>query len=72
MAVLKNVFDGAQLLAAGIIGYIVGSFGWSAVTGIVGGAIAAFGVGVPSATLIALSPVAGLATAGFFANWAHS
>lgn len=63
--VLKQAAHGSKVLTVAVVAFIVGQLGWAAASGVIGGVLDAVGVVIPASTYLALSPVVGLALAGY-------
>jgi len=57
--VLGNFAAGLKALLAGAGAFVVGMFGWSAVSGLLAGALEVAGVHIPANTWLIASPVVG-------------
>jgi hypothetical protein len=66
--VTGSVLTGILVLVAALVGFFVGSVAWSGLSGLFAGALAAVGIVTPVSVWIAVSPVAGLFTAGYAAQ----
>ncbi|MFC4449829.1 hypothetical protein [Halorussus aquaticus] len=62
--VFKSLVTGGKALAATVGGFFAGSLGWSAVSGILAGALDSFGIVTPASAWLAVSPFVGLVVAG--------
>lgn len=62
--VFKSLVTGGKALAATVGGFLAGSLGWSAVSGVFAGTLDAFGIVTPASAWVAASPVVGLLMAG--------
>lgn len=62
---MKEFFNGLKMLSVGTMAFFAGNFGWAALSGVIGGVLDSVGVVIPGSTYLALSPVFGLALAGY-------
>jgi len=63
--VLGNFAAGLKTLIAGAGAFVAGTFGWSAVSGLLAGALEVAGVHTPASTWLTASPIVGAVLALF-------
>ncbi len=63
--VLKQAAQGAKVLFVAAAAFVIGQLGWAAASGVIGGVLDSVGVVIPASTYLAVSPVVGLALAGY-------
>jgi hypothetical protein len=65
MGFLRSVFVGSKTMSMLAIAFIVGSVGWAALSGLIAGLLDTVGIHLPGSTLIAASPLFGIAAVGY-------
>lgn len=65
MGFLRSVFVGSKTISALAIAFVVGSIGWAALSGLIAGLLDTMGIHLPGPTLIAASPLFGVAAVGY-------
>jgi hypothetical protein len=65
MGLLGSIATGSKILGGASVSFFAGSFGWAAVSGLIGGVLDSVGVVIPASTYLAASPFVGLAVAGY-------
>lgn len=62
---LSEIVGGLKLLFVGGLSFFAGNIGWAAVSGVIGGILDSVGIFIPASTYLMLSPLVGLAVAGY-------
>ncbi len=62
--VFKSLVTGGKALDATVGGFLAGSLGWSAASGLLAGVLDSFGVVIPASTWLSISPLCGVLVAG--------
>lgn len=65
MGFVGSAARGLGTLVVAVLGFVIGSIGWAAASGVIGGVLDSVGIVIGASTYLAISPLIGLAAAGY-------